>query len=99
MNLRGPSPRQRPRAARGAASAALAGLAAVLYPAGARACAVCFSGARDGASLKAYYTVTALMTGAALLLFAGLYFFIIRKYAAPGRATQPSANKHGPQDR
>ncbi len=53
----------------------------------------------DGASLKAYYTVTALMTGAALLVFAGLYFFIIRKYAAPGRATQPPAKKRGPQDR
>ena len=93
MNLRGPSPQEWLGAARGAASVAVAGLAVALYPAGARACAVCFSGAMNEATLRAYYTVTAFMTVAALLIFGGLYFFIVRKYAAPGRATHPSAKK------
>ena len=97
MNLRGLWGRL--GAGRGRASAVIAGLATVLYPAGARACSTCFSGAMDGASLKAYYTVTALMTVAALLIFAGLYFFIIRKYAAPGRATHPPESKAGLQSR
>ncbi len=69
--------------------------AAVLAPGVALACSVCFSGAGDSAALEAYYTITAFMTGVALLLLVGLYLLVVRPYlghAGPGenRAEHPA---------
>lgn len=58
---------------------------ALLFPGAGWACSVCFSGARAGASLTAYYTITALMTGTALLLSGGFYFLVVRRYHAAAR--------------
>lgn len=58
-------------------------LAGVWVPATVEACSVCFSGARDSASLSAYYTVTILMTGVVILMLGGFYFFVFRRYFPP----------------
>ncbi len=59
--------------------------AGMALPGAVRACASCLSGALDGDSLRAYYTVTAFMTGTVLLLALGFYLFIYRMYVLPER--------------
>lgn len=75
-------------------------IAMLAWPGAARACSVCFSGARDGPALTAYYTVTALMTGAVLLIIATLYFFVFRRYIKDVRDAPPAdapGRGHSPQ--